>query len=341
MRATGWQAFQRTCGNSGLFAAIRYRSSRPARPVVSIRYRQIALTGATGFVGQMVLDVAAMQGIAVRALTRRPQAPRPGVEWVNGDLSDPVALARLMDGAEAVIHVAGVVNTPDPAVFESGNVAGTLAVIEAAKAAGIARLVHVSSLSAREPGLSLYGASKARAEKLVSASGLDWTMVRPPAVYGPRDGDMVDLFRAAAKWGVVPVPAQGRTSMIHAEDLARLLIALLPGSEAVSFHTFEPDDGKPYAWSHVDMARAIGAAVGKRVRILRLTEAWMARAAKLDMKFRKDNAKLTLDRVGYMMHPDWVVSKAARVPAEVWEPRISTRAGLKATADWYRAEGWL
>ena len=303
--------------------------------------RMIALTGATGFVGQSVLDVARAQGIAVRALTRRPQPARTGVAWVPGDLGDPAALVRLCTGTEAVIHVAGVVNTPDPAQFEAGNANGTLAVIEAARTAGVQRFVHVSSLSAREPGLSLYGASKARAEKLIMASGLDWTIVRPPAVYGPRDHDMLELFRAAAKWGIVPVPAQGRSSMIHAEDLARLLLALLPASEEVSFRTFEPDDGKPYAWSHVDMARAIGAAVGRRVRVLQLSEQWMLRAARLDLRFRKDKAKLTLDRVGYMMHPDWVASTAARVPADVWQPRISTRAGLKATADWYKAAGWL
>lgn len=301
----------------------------------------IAVTGATGFVGQSLLETAGRAGgLTLRALTRHPQRPRSGIEWVPGDLASPTVLAAMVQGAEAVIHIAGVTNTPDPAVFESGNVAGTLAMIEATKAAGVSRFIHVSSLAAREPALSLYGASKARAEKLVMASGLDWTIVRPPAVYGPRDKDLLELFKAA-RFGVVPVPAQGRTSMIHAEDLARLLLALLPPSEEVSFRTFEPDDGKPYAWSHVDLARAIGAAVGRRVRVLQLSDKWLTRAANLDMKWRKTNARLTLDRVGYMIHPDWVATTTARVPADVWQPRISTRAGLKATADWYRAKGWL
>lgn len=301
----------------------------------------IAVTGATGFVGQSLMDTAARAGgLTLRALTRHPQRPRADVEWVPGDLATPAALADLVRGAEAVIHIAGVVNTPDPAVFEAGNVTGTLAMIEAAKSAGVTRFIHVSSLAAREPGLSLYGASKARAEKLVMASGLDWTIVRPAGVYGPRDKDFLELFKAA-RLGMVPVPAQGRTSMIHAEDLARLLLALLPASEEVSFQTFEPDDGKPYAWSHVDLARAIGAAVGRRVRVLQLADKWLIHAAKLDMKWRKQHARLTLDRVGYMTHPDWVATTGARVPPEVWQPRISTRAGLKATADWYRAEGWL
>lgn len=300
----------------------------------------IAVTGATGFVGQALLDRAAQEGVAIRALARKEQQDRGGVTWFAGDLGNRKALTRLMQGAEAVIHVAGVVNTPDPAVFEAGNVTGTLNVIEAALAAGVPRMVFVSSLSAREPDLSVYGASKARAEKLVKASGLDWTIVRPPAIYGPRDRDMFELFRAA-KWGVVPVPQHGRASMIHVSDLARLLLALIPGGEDVTHKVFEPDDGKPGGWTHDEMARAIGWAMGRRVRVLGMSKPWLERAAKADMGVRRGKAKLTLDRVGYMTHPDWAVSEGAQVPGAVWRPRIETRDGLRNTALWYRQQDWL
>jgi uncharacterized protein YbjT (DUF2867 family) len=300
----------------------------------------IAVTGATGFVGQMLLDVAAKEGIGLRALARKPQAPRDGVEWVAGDLGDVPALDDLVRGAEAVIHLAGLTTAPDTAAFEAGNVTGTLNLVEAAVREGVPRMVFVSSLAAREPALSIYGASKARAEKLVKASHLDWTIVRPPAVYGPRDKDMLDLFKAA-KWGVVPVPPEGRTSLVHAEDLARLLLALIPGGEAVTHKTFEPDDGKRGGWSHYELARAIGWAMGRRPKVLHLPEKWMKRAAQADMRLRGGKAKLTLDRVGYMVHPDWVVSHGARVPDELWRAGVETRAGLKATAAWYRSNGWL
>lgn len=300
----------------------------------------IALTGATGFVGNAVLDAAASQGIAVRALTRKPQGSRKGVEWIAGDLGDTAALRKLVAGTESIVHVAGVTTAPDFAAFEAGNVSGTLALAEAAVAAGVPRLVHVSSLSAREPGLSLYGGSKARGEKVVKSSGLDWTIVRPPAVYGPRDDAMFELFRAA-KWGVVPMPKEGKASLIHAEDLARLLLALLPGGEDITHRTFEPDDGKRGGWGHYELARAIGWAVGRRPKVLSLSRRTMEWAAKADMRLRGPRAKLTLDRVGYMNHPDWVVSLGARVPFEVWRPRIETRDGLKATARWYREAGWL
>ena len=300
----------------------------------------IAVTGATGFVGQALLDVAEAQGLELRALARRRQAARRGVEWIAGDLASRAALDRLVSGASAVIHIAGVVNAPDAAGFEEGNVAGTLAVVEAARDAGVPRFVHVSSLSAREPQLSAYGASKARAERMVMASGLDWTIVRPPAVYGPRDTEMFELFKLA-KWGVVPVPAGGRASLIHVGDLARLLLALLPGGEAVTHKVFEPDDGRPHGWSHRELARGIGWALGKRPWVPELSKAALTRVSRLEKTVRGAKAKLSLDRVGYMTHPDWVVSPDAAVPRVLWQPQVRTAEGLKSTAAWYRESRWL
>lgn len=304
----------------------------------------IALTGATGFVGHSVIEEAVRAGYHVRALTRREQGPNPlldpHVTWVRGELRDTGSLSLLTRGAEAIVHVAGVVNAPDAAGFEAGNVTGTLNLIETAVVKGIARFVYVSSLSAREPQLSAYGASKARAEKLVMASPLEWTIVRPPAIYGPRDKEMFELFRAA-RWGVVPVPGNGRASMIHVEDLARLLVALVPGGEPVTGRVFEPDDGKPGGWGHDETARAIGLAVGKRVRVLGLSRRALMAVAKVDNALRGANAKMTPDRAEYFSHPDWVVGADKGLPAAIWQPRIATSDGLRATAEWYRAQGWL
>lgn len=301
----------------------------------------IALTGATGFVGHAVLDVLAHKSLPATALARSvPDKPRTLVDWVRGSLADPPALAQLVSGAEVVIHVAGLTTSHDPAELDRANAAGTLALVEAARAAGVRRFVFVSSLAAREPALSAYGASKAKAETIVAASGLDWTIVRPPAVYGPRDKDMLDLFRMARR-GVVPMPPPGRTSLIHVHDLAELIVALIPGGEAVTGAVFEPDDGKPGGWSHRDMARTIGWAVGSRPWVPHLSAAMLGRLSALDRRFRGDKAKLTADRVGYMVHPDWAADPARAVPAAVWSPRVPTRPGLKATARWYREQGWL
>jgi uncharacterized protein YbjT (DUF2867 family) len=302
----------------------------------------LAITGATGFVGSAVLDAALAEGHQVRALARRAQPARDGVEWVRGDLGDTAALASLFQGVDAVIHVAGLTNTPDPAEFETANVTGTANVLAAMGGAGVRRLVFVSSLAAREPTLSAYGASKAKAEALVETSGLDWTTVRPPGVYGPRDIDYLDMFRTA-KWGFVPLPPGGASSIIHADDLAALLVTLAASNAAPTRKkVYEPDDGREGGWSHKELAAAIGRAVGRgSVFAPHLPEAVLIAAAAADRFLRGDRAKLTADRVGYMAHPNWVSRSDRKVPPGIWQPRITGEEGLKATAAWYRGEGWL
>lgn len=301
----------------------------------------IAITGATGFVGSAVLAAALDAGHQVRALTRRPQAAMAGVTWVAGDLADTAALAALVTDADAVIHVAGLTNTPEPAEFEVANVTGTANVIAAMRGAQAKRLVFVSSLASRMPALSAYGASKARAETLVEASALDWTIIRPPAVYGPRDVDMLDLFRGA-KWGVVPLPPGGATSIIHTDDLADLLVALTGNAAPTKKQIYEPDDGREGGWSHKELAQAIGQAVGKRaVFAPQLPRTVLDAAAAADRLLRGDRAKLTADRVSYMCHPNWVSRSDRAVPGAVWQPQIAGDEGLKATAEWYQRAGWL
>ncbi|MGY6635538.1 MAG: NAD-dependent epimerase/dehydratase family protein [Erythrobacter sp.] len=301
----------------------------------------IAVTGATGFVGGHTLEAALGAGHAVRAFTRREQPPVEGVTWVRGTLDDTGALGALVAGADAVVHVAGLTNTPDPAQFHAANVTGTANVIAAMKGANIKRLVFVSSLAARKPELSAYGASKAAAEALVEASGLDWTTVRPPGVYGPRDVDYLEMFRTA-KAGFVPLPPGGASSIIHVRDLAELLVALAENAAAISKQTYEPDDGREGGWSHKELAQAIGEAVGRRrVFAPHLPQAILRIAARIDGALRGDKAKLTPDRVGYMCYPNWVSRFDRKVPVSLWQPRISGEEGLKATAEWYRREGWL
>jgi len=300
---------------------------------------RLAVTGATGFVGSHLVDVATAAGHEVAALTRREQQSREGVTWINGDLRDRAPLERLVSGADAVIHVAGVITAQSTEAFEQGNVEGTLAMLAAATAGGIRRFVHVSSLAAREPKLSLYGRSKARAEELVYGSGLDWAVVRPPAVYGPGDKETLELFRMA-KLGVMLMPPKGRISVIHADDVARLLLALAV-PEAPAGVLAEPDDGKSGGWSHREFARALGAAVGTRPAIVSSPGILLRLAARADQLFRRDNAKLTVDRAAYFSHRNWVVEPKRAVPAGLWHPRIETSQGLKDTAAWYREAGWL
>lgn len=293
----------------------------------------LALTGGTGFVGRRTIDRALSAGHHVRALTRRPQPERAGLVWITGALDDPPALARLVDGADAVIHIAGVVNATDRAGFVAGNIDGTRAIVTAA---ADKRFVHVSSLSAREPQLSHYGWSKREAERVVEASDTDWTIVRPTGVYGPGDTELRDMFRLA-KRGLAFLPPPGKVALIHVDDLARLLVTLSerPGDRA----TYEIDDG--FVLTHADLAHAIGAAVGQRVLPMHLPAPLLHLGAKLDRTFRGQNAKLTPDRVGYLCHPDWTANANRRPSPDLWTPAIPTAQGLAETAAWYRAQRLL
>jgi nucleoside-diphosphate-sugar epimerase len=300
----------------------------------------IAVTGGTGFVGSHFLDIAVQAGHHVQALTRQPKPARDFVTWVEGSLHDPDSLRKLVADCSSVVHIAGVINAPDAKGFNRANVEGTLAMLAAATAGGISRFVHVSSLAAREPQLSLYGASKTRSEELVQRSGLDWVIVRPPAVYGPGDKETLDLFKMARGGQIFMPPKGGRVSYIHVDDLARLLLALTD-PDAPSQMTFEPDDGRGNGWSHEEIGDALGRSVGMPARTVHVPGTLLSVAARLDRLFRGGAAKLTPDRAAYFSHSNWVVDPARQPPATLWQPLVPTEQGLARTAQWYRDEGWL
>lgn len=294
--------------------------------------RTVAVTGATGFVGTETLDQLLAAGFAVRALARRPQLERAGVTWIAGGLDDAAALDALVQGADVVLHIAGVVNAPTRAGFEAGNGTGTANVIAAMERAGVKRLIHVSSFAARQPELSDYCWSKALAEEKVLGSGLNWTMVRPPAVYGPRDTEFIEVMKVA-RYGVMPVPPTGRASLIHVADLARVLVSLCgEAGDAFRGETWEVDDGTPNGLSHMELAAAFGRALKRRVTPIPLPQPLLMLFACVDRLMRGPHAKLTKDRVRYMCFPDWVVDSARRPPSQFWQPRIGADEGLAQVA---------
>ena len=301
--------------------------------------RTLAITGGTGFVGGHLITAARNAGLDVRALTRTWKPPEEGLAWIEGTLDRPDSLGRLVAGADAVIHVAGLISAPTRARFETVNVGGTAAMIDIARRYGVRRFIHISSLAAREPQLSDYGWSKARSERLVAASGLDWTTVRPPAIYGPGDRETLELFKMARR-GFVALPPGGRFSIVHVGDLARLILALVDEPETLA-ETYEPDDGVEDGWDHRDFAATLANAIGGRARTIAMSRLMLRAASRIERLIRRDRAKLTPDRVRYFCHPDWVVAALRRPPAALWQPRIDTPEGLSETAAWYREAGWL
>lgn len=299
---------------------------------------KLAITGGTGFVGRHLITLALAKKHEVRALARSPQPAVQGLEWIEGAIDPAHNLDRLVEGVDAVIHVAGAINAPDRAAFAACNIEGTVAMLAAAHNAGVTRFVHVSSLAAREPALSDYGWSKAEAERRVESSGLDWTIVRPPAVYGPGDREMLELFRMAAR-GFMVVPPEGRVSVIEVGDLCRLLLAC--ARQEGLRKVYEIDDGTARGLTHRELALALGEAVGKRVSVVRAPGFLLRGASLVDSLVRGKKARLTPDRVRYFCHPDWVARRSMAPPVRLWKPKVTTIEGLRATANAYRAAGWL
>jgi nucleoside-diphosphate-sugar epimerase len=300
--------------------------------------RTLAVTGGTGFVGGHLLRLALGQGYDVRALTRGWKPPEHDIAWVDGALDRQDSLVKLCSGADAVIHIAGMISGSRDA-FGAVNVAGTANMIDAARKAGVRRFVHISSLAAREPELSAYGWSKMKSEKLVSASGLDWTIIRPPAVYGPGDRETLELFRMA-KRGLMGLPPGGSMSVVHVEDLCRLMLAVLEDADSRS-ELYEPDDGREGGWEHREFARALGTVYDKKPLAVSLPKPVLRIASGVDRLLHGKKAKLTPDRVGYFCHPDWVSAAERRPPPRLWRAQVATEDGLEQTAAWYREQGWL
>jgi nucleoside-diphosphate-sugar epimerase len=171
------------------------------------------------------------------------------------------------------------------------------------------------------------------------SSGLDWAIVRPPAVYGPGDKETLELFRMA-KLGLMLMPPKGRISVIHADDLARLLLALAAPAAPTSC-LIEADDGKSGGWTHREFARALARAVGTNAAVISSPGILLRLVARADHLLRGEKAKLTLDRAAYFSHRNWVVEPKRAAPADLWRPEIDTAQGLAETATWYREQGLL
>ena len=164
-------------------------------------------------------------------------------------------------------------------------------------------------------------------------------IVRPPAVYGPGDKETLELFRMA-KLGLMLMPPKGRVSLLHADDLARLLLALAAYA-APSSMLIEADDGTANGWTHREFARALGKAVGTRPAIVSSPGIVLRLAARADQLFRGPKAKLTVDRAAYFSHRNWVIDPKRACPPGYGSRKSRPSRASSETADWYRVQGWL
>ena len=301
---------------------------------------RVAVTGVTGFVGQHTLPLLLAQGWQVAALARNP-AKVPGHEQltvVQGDLDDRAALERLCSGAGAVLHIAGAISAASPEGFTRINVGGTANVIAAARATGVRRFVQVSSLAAREPGLSPYAASKAAAEAELQKQGTAFSTVilRPAAVYGEGDMATLPLIKALlSRVAVVPATPDGKFSLIHVGDLARVCVDAVTSTRS---GIVPLGDGGIYRWR--DMAAAMRSVFGRPGSLFCIPRGLAMMIGSGGDAFTRLTGKQAMVSRGKMQelyHPDWSVAG--------WNwPGIEPRPlaeGLASAVLWYQEKGLL
>lgn len=303
--------------------------------------RTVALTGATGFIGGALVGRLAAAGWRIQALVR-PTASRArlaavGAELVVGDLGDLDSLRRFIYQAEAVVHCAGAIRGASQAYFNRVNVDGVARLVHAAAGEHPApRFLLISSLAAREPHLSAYGASKRQGEKVLAAGAgaMPWAVLRPPAVYGPGDRELLPLFRWMEK-GIAPVlgPRNARFSLLYVEDLAEAVVQWLESGRAVH-RTFELDDGRAggYTWS--DVANTVARLRSRGVTLVRVPVLLLKVLAALNLAAARGlgyQPMLTPGKIRELRHQNWVCDSAALTGATGWSPKVSLEEGLRRT----------
>ncbi|HCS46082.1 MAG TPA: epimerase [Pseudomonas sp.] len=297
--------------------------------------RVVALTGGSGFIGGQIARMLVAQGCTVRALSRTQSGCKHGIEWVQGTLESPRALAELTAGANVVVHCAGAVRGRNVQSFHEANVEGSRRVMEAARKSGTCeRFLHMSSLAARYPELSWYAKSKFDAEQqVISAAGdIKVGIFRPTAVYGPGDRELQPLFSWLLRGFLLRLgSAESRLSFVHVYDLVAAVLQWI-NSPIAKPATYEISDGTLGGYSWKDLAKIgadIRAAQVRQIAVSVVLLRLIARAnLALSYVFRRP-PMLTSSKVNELIHCDWTCSNRDITRAIGWVPRITLRRALQ------------
>jgi len=323
----------------------------------------VLITGATGFVGSHVVEAFGRLGQPVRALVRKTsdvrRLPASGVERVEGSLEDADSLARAVRGTDVIVHLAALTRAHTEKEYHRANVLGTANLRAARRRAEPRprRLVYLSSLAAVGPSvdgrpvgpadtprpLTAYGRSKLAGEELClkAAEELELVILRAPAVYGPRDRDLLHFFRLAAR-GILPVPTGPARplQLIHVEDLADAVVRASTAPDGTGiFHVAEP---AAYPW--VEVVRLVADAVGVRGRVVPVPAPLVRAAGWASETLGRITGRASIfdrDKARELLAPGWLCDVGAMRTVFGFEPQVALPDGLSSTARWYRNEGWL
>ena len=322
----------------------------------------VLVTGATGFAGSHAADLLIDRGYPVRVLVRRTSRlrwVRPEAEQVVADVRDRESLRSAVRGARWVFHFGGLIRARNRDEFFEANAGGTRNLYDVFREDGHPELfLFCSTLAAVGPGgpgqslketdpahpVTDYGASKRAAEQAlleetVREGAPRVLILRPPAVYGPRDESIVTFVRVLKTgWVPLPAPPEARVAVIHAEDLAAGALHLAERGGDGIFHL---SDGEGYAWR--DLARILAEAMGLRPRYIRIP-LWVSRAAALLTeaagRWSGRPALLTRGKLTELIQMSWVPD-IGKAEGAGYRPMWDAQGGLRMTLDWYRESGWI
>lgn len=290
----------------------------------------VFLTGATGYLGEKLLSRLVESGRKVRCLVLPgdPADPRGrhSCDVVRGDLSDPKGLGSLMEGVDTVIHGAALMPPNDAEKIRKVNVGGTAALLEAAKAKGIRRFIYLSAVSAVYPVKNAYGRSKAEAEALVEASGLDFTILRLTMLYGEGGGlhfaKLVGLIEKIPLVFPVLGPGLARLQPVYVDDAVRAVEVVL-GSPAAVGRTFDVSGGSIVTFN--ELVDAVAAAMGRR-RVRLHAPLWLCRIAAAAAERLKPDSFLSGDAIVGLTQ-DATLDHSALLREFGWKP-LDLASGL-------------
>ena len=319
--------------------------------------KRVFITGATGFIGGALALRLAEDGARVVGLARSPAKgaflERAGVEVIQGDITAPERMRAVIAGSDVVFHLAAAAGGSRGSVMAEVNVRGTENVLEAARAAGVTRFVHVSTISVYgydrqgvvsedaplRPTGDAYGDTKAAGERLALKSDLPVAVVRPAQVYGPRSAPWTLRMLALTRW-FVPLVGDGGGAChpIYIDDLIDLLVLAGTHPDALG-QVFNDSPDPPSTWR--DFLGAYGRMHGHQ-RFLRVPRWLLAPPlAALDPALRLTERRMPLrNMLRFMTGHVTFVNRKARVLLG-WEPRVSLQEGMRRTEAWLRAEGYL
>ena len=298
--------------------------------------RKVALTGASGFIGQTIAQRLCQAGMKVRALVRTskdiPGLHHPDISLIHGSLENTESLNRLLEGCTGIIHCAGAIRGSRKEDFVPTNVQGVSQLLTVCLSQpSPPRFVHLSSLAAREPSLSPYAWSKHEGERVIrqQAESLPWIILRPPAVYGPLDTALLPLFKLAKQGiGLQLGPQEGRFSLLHVQDLADLVVSCLE-EHCPNSSVYEVDDGTPGGYSWESVFRLINPDMKIRLPIP-LKFLWLiGKSNEIMARGFGYSPLFSTGKVTELRHQNWV-SDSLKTRQELrWTPQIPLEEGLR------------